>query len=121
VYLVVDRIYTVSTCLFLVFVTSHSVSYTSLLLNNICRLKKWFALQILKFGVSVSVESLVQWSEEEKISLMVKKDVVKAIEEFISESNEEMRGIVQEFGEMANRDVEGGSSNSNVTLLKSKC
>ena len=40
------------------------------------------------------MESLVQWSEEEKISLMVKKDVIKPIAGFMSESNEEMRRIV---------------------------
>ncbi|KAJ1376397.1 UDP-glycosyltransferase family, conserved site [Sesbania bispinosa] len=80
-----------------------------------------FIVQILRVGVRVGVESPVNWGEEEKAGVLVKKeDVLKAIEELMDETkeSEERRKRAKEIAEMAKRAVEeGGSSHFNVTLL----
>ncbi|MCI89813.1 UDP-glycosyltransferase 73C1-like, partial [Trifolium medium] len=67
----------------------------------------------------VGVESPVNWGEEEKFGVLVKKeDIEKAIEKLMDDENyesEERRKRVKELAEMAKRGVEeGGSSHFNV-------
>ena len=80
-----------------------------------------FVVQILRVGVSVGVQSPVNWGDEEETGVLVKKeDVQRAIEELMDEKNEseERRERAKELAEMATRAVEeGGSSHLNVTLL----
>ena len=76
---------------------------------------------ILKIAVSVGVEDPVQWGEEEKIGVLVKKeDVEGAIDRLMDEGEEreERRKRARELGEMAKSSVDdGGSSQLNLTLL----
>uniref|UniRef100_A0A2N9GNX3 Glycosyltransferase n=1 Tax=Fagus sylvatica TaxID=28930 RepID=A0A2N9GNX3_FAGSY len=78
-------------------------------------------VQVLKIGVRVGVEDPVQWGEEEKIGVLVKKEDVKgAIERLMDEGEEreERRKRARELGEKAKRAVEdGGSSQLNLTLI----
>ncbi|XP_020212859.1 UDP-glycosyltransferase 73C1 [Cajanus cajan] len=79
-----------------------------------------FIVQIIRVGVRVGVESPVNWGDEEKSGVLVKKeDLVRAIEKLMDEGNEreERRKRVRELAEMAKRAVEGGSSHVNVTQL----
>lgn len=80
-----------------------------------------FVEQILRVGVRVGVESPVNWGEEEKAGVLVKKeDVERAIHELMDETEEceERRKRARELAEMAKRAVEdGGSSDFNINLL----
>ncbi|KAL2345138.1 hypothetical protein Fmac_006423 [Flemingia macrophylla] len=79
-----------------------------------------YVVQILRLGVRVGVESPVNWGDEEKTGVLVKKeDVVRAIEKLMEEGNEseDRRKRIRELAEMAKRAVEGGSSHFNVTQL----
>ncbi|XP_059463430.1 UDP-glycosyltransferase 73C3-like [Corylus avellana] len=77
--------------------------------------------QVLRIGVRVGVEACVQWGDEEKAGVLVKReDVKKAIEQLMEEGEEgeERRKRARELGGMAKRAVEdGGSSYLNVTSL----
>ncbi|KAG4166811.1 hypothetical protein ERO13_A13G155800v2 [Gossypium hirsutum] len=78
------------------------------------------AVQILEIGVRVGVEEPMRWGEEEKIGVLVKKDVKEAIEKLMDEGEEgeERRKRAKRLGEMANKAVEiGGSSHLNITRL----
>ncbi|OMO81850.1 UDP-glucuronosyl/UDP-glucosyltransferase [Corchorus capsularis] len=78
-------------------------------------------VQILKVGVRVGVEVVVQMGEEEKSGVLVKSENVKnAIENSMDEGEEgeERRKRARNLAEMANKAVkEGGSSYLNITLL----
>ncbi|MED6141215.1 UDP-glycosyltransferase [Stylosanthes scabra] len=80
-----------------------------------------FVVEILRVGVSVGVESPVNWGEEEETGVLVKKEDVKsAIEELMVENKEteDRRKRAKELAEMAKSAVEeGGSSHQNVNLL----
>nr|UWV84638.1 UDP-glucosyltransferase family protein [Astragalus mongholicus] len=80
-----------------------------------------FVVEILRVGVSVGVESPVNWGDEERAGVLVtKEDVVRGIEKLISEGSDcdERRKRAKEFANMAKRAVEeGGSSHFNVKLL----
>nr|UXY92011.1 UDP-glycosyltransferase UGT13 [Glycyrrhiza glabra] len=76
-----------------------------------------FVVKILRVGVSVGVESPVNWGDEVKAGVLVKReDVQRGIEELMGEGNgsEEKRRRAKELAEMAKRAVEeGGSSHLN--------
>lgn len=78
-------------------------------------------VKMLKNGVSVGVETSLQWGEEEEIGVAVKKeDVMKAIERVmgVSEEGEEIRERCKELAKKANGAVEeGGSSHQNIKLI----
>ncbi|KAL5060096.1 hypothetical protein RYX36_031700 [Vicia faba] len=81
-----------------------------------------FVVEILRVGVMVGVESPVNWGEEEKTGVLVKKeDVERAIEKLMDDASyekEERRKRAKDIAEMAKRCVEkGGSSHFNVSLL----
>ncbi|XP_058740301.1 UDP-glycosyltransferase 73C12-like [Vicia villosa] len=77
--------------------------------------------QVLRIGVSLGVEVPMKWGEEEKLGVVVKKEVIKeAICNVVNEGVEskERRERASELSEMAKRAVEkGGSSYHNITLL----
>lgn len=78
-------------------------------------------VQILRIGVRVGVEKPVNWGDEEKSGVLVKKEEIeRAIEELMEETekSEERRKRVRELAEMAKRAVQqGGSSDFNVKQL----
>ncbi|KAG7638746.1 UDP-glycosyltransferase 73C2 [Arabidopsis thaliana] len=78
-------------------------------------------VQVLKAGVSVGVEEVLKWGEEESIGVLGDKEgVKKAVDEIMGESDEakERRKRVRELGELAHKAVEeGGSSHSNIIFL----
>ncbi|KAK7392512.1 hypothetical protein VNO78_20953 [Psophocarpus tetragonolobus] len=77
-------------------------------------------VQILRVGVKIGIQVPLKWGEEEKVQLVKKEDIGRAINELMDETreSEEMSERVQELAEMAKRAVEeGGSSHSNVTLF----
>ena len=78
-------------------------------------------VQILNVGVKIGVKSPMQWGEEEKSGVLVKKeDVERGIEVLMDETCEckERRKRIRELAEMAKKAVEkGGSSHSNVALF----
>ncbi|KAL4605640.1 hypothetical protein ACB092_09G044700 [Castanea dentata] len=78
-------------------------------------------VQVLKIGVRVGVEYPLQWGEENKIGVLMKKEDVKgAIDKLMDEGEEreERRKRTGELGEIAKRAVElGGSSYLNLRLL----
>lgn len=77
-------------------------------------------VKMLKIGVSVGVETHLQWGEEEEIGAAVKKEkVMEAIEKVMSNNESEIRERCKQVAEKANRAVEerGGSSHHNITLL----
>ncbi|KAE9621794.1 hypothetical protein Lal_00032590 [Lupinus albus] len=80
-----------------------------------------FIVQILRVGVSVGVESPVNWGEEETKGVLVKKEnVQRAIKKLMDDENEseERRKRARVVAEMAKIAVEKeGSSYQNVTLL----
>ena len=79
-----------------------------------------FIVQVLRIGVRVGVETPVNWGNEEKSGVLVKKEhVLKAIQVLMDEGNEreERRKRARELAEMAKKAVEGGSSHFNVTQL----
>ncbi|KAL9332012.1 hypothetical protein ACSQ67_001622 [Phaseolus vulgaris] len=77
---------------------------------------------VLKIGVSVGVEVLMKWGEEEKIGVYVKKDDIKRaicmVMDEDGEEGKERRERVRKLSEMGKRAVEeGGSSHLDITLL----
>ncbi|XP_058740298.1 UDP-glycosyltransferase 73C6-like [Vicia villosa] len=78
--------------------------------------------QVLKIGVSLGVKVVMQFGEEEKIGVVVKKESIKeAICRVMDEGDQdskERRERVSELSEIAKKTVEkGGSSYINMTLL----
>ncbi|CAJ1891023.1 unnamed protein product [Sphenostylis stenocarpa] len=84
-------------------------------------LNESLVVHVLKVGVKIGVEIPMIWGNEEEIGVQVKKeDVERAIVEImdVTSESEERRKRLREFAEMGKRAVEnGGSSDSNVTLL----
>ncbi|KAK7284962.1 hypothetical protein RJT34_19716 [Clitoria ternatea] len=79
-----------------------------------------FVVQVLRVGVKVGVEIPVNWGDEEKVGVYVKKEhVLDAMKKLMDEGNEseERMKRARELAEMAKRAVEGGSSHFNVTQL----
>ncbi|CAF1867946.1 unnamed protein product [Brassica napus] len=78
-------------------------------------------VEVLKAGVSVGVEEVMRFGEEEKIGVLVDREgVKKAVEDLMGESEEgkERRKRVKELGELAHKAVEEeGSSHSNITCF----
>ncbi|CAJ1891213.1 unnamed protein product [Sphenostylis stenocarpa] len=78
--------------------------------------------QVLKIGVSVGVEVPVQWGDEERRGVLVKKDDIKRAIWMVmddgGEEGKERRERVSKLSEMAKIAVEeGGSSHLDITLL----
>ncbi|CAK8543937.1 unnamed protein product [Lathyrus sativus] len=78
--------------------------------------------QVLRIGVSLGVEVLMKLGEEEKLGVVVKKEVItKTICNVMDEGDQESkerRERVSELSEIAKKAVEkGGSSYINITLL----
>ncbi|GAU20353.1 hypothetical protein TSUD_338350 [Trifolium subterraneum] len=84
-------------------------------------LNETLAVQILKVGVKIGVESPIKWGEEEESSVLVnKEDIIRGIERLMDETSEseERRKKIRELANMAKKAVEkDGSSHSNVTLF----
>uniref|UniRef100_A0A5B7A3D6 Glycosyltransferase n=1 Tax=Davidia involucrata TaxID=16924 RepID=A0A5B7A3D6_DAVIN len=80
-----------------------------------------FLVQVLRIGVRIGVEVSMQWGEEEKAEVLVKREQVKkAIDHLMGEGKEgeERRKRARELSEMAKSAIEGGgSSYLNMTLL----
>ncbi|CAA7042111.1 unnamed protein product [Microthlaspi erraticum] len=78
-------------------------------------------VQFLKVGVSVGVEEVMKWGEEEKIGVLVDSEGVKmTVEELMGDTDDakKRRTKAKELGEIAHKAVEeGGSSHSNITFL----
>ncbi|KAE9465493.1 hypothetical protein C3L33_02598, partial [Rhododendron williamsianum] len=78
-------------------------------------------VQVLRIGVSVGVGVPMRWGEENKVGVLVKKDVVKeGIDDLLDggEEGEVRRERARKLGDMARRAIEeGGSSHLNMTLL----
>ncbi|KAK7396606.1 hypothetical protein VNO78_17732 [Psophocarpus tetragonolobus] len=78
--------------------------------------------QVLKIGVSVGVEVPVNWGEEEKIGVLVKREDIKRaicmVMDDVAEESKERRVRASQLCEMAKRAVEkGGSSHLDMTFL----
>lgn len=85
-------------------------------------LNEKLVVQILKAGLKIGVEkSSMKYGKEEEIGVMVSRESVrKAVDELMgdSEEAEDRRRKVKELSELANKALEeGGSSDSNITLL----
>nr|CAN83016.1 hypothetical protein VITISV_041695 [Vitis vinifera] len=78
-------------------------------------------VQVLRIGVRIGVEVIVQWGEEEKAGALVKRNQIKeAVDKLMDEGKEgeERRERARKLGELAKMAVEeGGSSHLNTTLL----
>ncbi|VVB02377.1 unnamed protein product [Arabis nemorensis] len=79
-------------------------------------------VQVLKAGVSVGVEEVMKFGEEEKIGVLVDKEgVKKVVEGLMSDSDDAAKGRrrrAKEIGESAHKAVEeGGSSHANISFL----
>ncbi|KAF7147795.1 hypothetical protein RHSIM_Rhsim03G0088300 [Rhododendron simsii] len=78
-------------------------------------------VQVLRIGVSVGVKVFMMWGEENKVGVLVKKDVVKeGIDDLMDggEEGEVRRERARKLGDMARGAIEeGGSSHLNMTLL----
>ncbi|KAI8563247.1 hypothetical protein RHMOL_Rhmol03G0097900 [Rhododendron molle] len=78
-------------------------------------------VQVLRIGVSVGGGVPMQWGEENKVGVLVKKDVVKeGIDDLLDggEEGEVRRERARKLGDMARRAIEeGGSSHLNMNLL----
>lgn len=78
-------------------------------------------VQILKAGLKIGVEKSMIYGKEEEIGVMVcRESVRKAVDELMgdSEEAEERRREVKKLSNLANKALEeGGSSDSNITLL----
>ncbi|KAK9985665.1 hypothetical protein SO802_030616 [Lithocarpus litseifolius] len=78
-----------------------------------------FIVQVLKIGVSLGAEFVVNWAEEEKFGVVMKKEEFKTAIDLLMEDGEagqERRKRAKELGEMAKKAIEG-SSNLNMKLL----
>ncbi|GAU20358.1 hypothetical protein TSUD_338400 [Trifolium subterraneum] len=84
-------------------------------------LNETLAVEILKVGVKIGVESPLKWGEEEESSVLVKKEaIISGIVRLMDESSEskQRRKKIRELANMAKKAVEkDGSSDSNVTLF----
>ncbi|KAG7634231.1 UDP-glucuronosyl/UDP-glucosyltransferase [Arabidopsis suecica] len=84
-------------------------------------LNEKLVVQILKAGLKIGVEKLMKYGKEEEMGVMVSREfVTKAVDELMgdSEEAEERRRKVKELSDLANKALEeGGSSDSNITLL----
>ncbi|KAA0043962.1 hypothetical protein IC582_009374 [Cucumis melo] len=77
-------------------------------------------VDVLKVGVSVGVETLVNWGEEDEKGVLVKREKVKEAIEMVleGEKREEMRERSKKLAEMAKRAMEeGGSSYKDITMV----
>lgn len=77
-------------------------------------------VDILKVGVSVGVETLINWGEEDEKRELVKREEVRNAIEMVLEGDkrEEMKERSKKLAKMANRAMaEGGSSHRDITLL----
>lgn len=78
-------------------------------------------VELLRVGVRVGVEFVVNWGQEEKYGVVVRRQgVTRAVEELMGGGVEgrERRERARELGEMAKRAVEeGGSSFLNIERL----
>ncbi|KFK36549.1 hypothetical protein AALP_AA4G138200 [Arabis alpina] len=96
-------------------------------LGSICNLplaqlkELGLGLEVLKVGVSVGVEEVMKFGEEEEIGVLVDREgVKKVVEELMGESDDakERRRRVKELGELAHKAMEeGGSSHDNISFL----
>ena len=78
-----------------------------------------FIVQVLKVGVSLGAEFVVNWGEEEKFGVVLNRDeFIRAIDQLMEEgeAGEERRKRARELGEMAKGAMEG-SSYLNMKLL----
>ena len=78
-----------------------------------------FIVQVLKVGVSLGAEFVVNWGEEEKVGVVLNRDeFIRAIDQLMEEeeAREERRKRARELGEMARGAMEG-SSYLNIKLL----
>jgi len=78
--------------------------------------------QVLKIGVSLDIKVIMQWGEEEKLGVVVKKESIKEaicnVMDEVHQESKERRERVSELSEIAKKAVEkGGSSYLNMTLL----
>ncbi|KAF3640488.1 hypothetical protein FXO37_23431 [Capsicum annuum] len=84
-------------------------------------LNERFLVNVLKTGVSVGSQKVVNFGEEEKYEVQVRKEeITKAIRTAMGKEKEgkERRKRAKEVGEMAKRAIEGGgSSHLSLTLL----
>ncbi|XP_061352609.1 UDP-glycosyltransferase 73C11-like [Gastrolobium bilobum] len=84
-------------------------------------LNEKLVVQVLRIGVSLGVEVPLNWGEEEKVGVMVKKEDIKNAICLLMDEGEESKERNQralKLSEMAKRAVEkGGSSHLNMTLL----
>ncbi|KAK9079336.1 hypothetical protein SSX86_001007 [Deinandra increscens subsp. villosa] len=78
-------------------------------------------VQVLRIGVSVGVQEVVHWGEEEKSGVVVKSEVLRKAIETVMEGgkeSEDRRKRAKQLGKMANEAIEdGGSSHRNITRL----
>ncbi|KAK9124083.1 hypothetical protein Sjap_013685 [Stephania japonica] len=76
-------------------------------------------VDILKVGYRVGVDVYVEWGQEERFGVVVKREEIeRGVRKLMdkSEENEEMRMRAKEFGEMGRRAMEsGGSSHLNLS------
>ncbi|KAF3625774.1 hypothetical protein FXO38_22415 [Capsicum annuum] len=83
-------------------------------------LNERFLVNVLKTGVSVGSQQVVNFGEEEKYEVQVRKaEITKAISTAMDKEKEgkERRKRAKEVGEMAKRAIGGGSSHLSLTLL----
>ncbi|KAL5059981.1 hypothetical protein RYX36_031585 [Vicia faba] len=81
--------------------------------------------QVLRIGVSLGVEIVMQFGEEEKLGIVVKKESIKEaicnVMDDGDQESKERRERASELSKMAKRAVEnGGSSYINMTLAYSR-
>ncbi|XP_031737583.1 UDP-glycosyltransferase 73C6 [Cucumis sativus] len=77
-------------------------------------------VDVLKVGVSVGVETLVNWGEEDEKGVYVKREMVREAIEMVleGEKREEMRERSKKLAEIAKRGMEeGGSSYKDITMV----
>ncbi|KAK1429446.1 hypothetical protein QVD17_11655 [Tagetes erecta] len=78
-------------------------------------------VQVLKIGVSVGVQKVVHWGEEEKSGVVVKSEELRKVIEMVmsdGKESEDRRKRAKELGKMANEAIgEEGSSYQNITRL----
>ncbi|XP_010260609.1 PREDICTED: scopoletin glucosyltransferase-like [Nelumbo nucifera] len=80
-----------------------------------------FVLQRLKIGISIGVETGFVWGEEERTGALVKREKVEEVVTRLMGGGGEVEGMrkqAKKLGEMAKLAAgEGGSSNTNISLL----
>uniref|UniRef100_A0A2N9HJI5 UDP-glycosyltransferases domain-containing protein n=1 Tax=Fagus sylvatica TaxID=28930 RepID=A0A2N9HJI5_FAGSY len=84
-------------------------------------LNEKLVVQVQKIGVSIGVEDPVQWGEEEKIGVYVKKEDVRMAIDMLMDEGEEREARqkrARELSQMAKKALEeGGSSDLDIKLL----